>query len=194
MIKRAKKKGFDKDRIPEGGMALSYARYDSPVGPLTAVASGRAVLSVSFVDNPHDLRGALEAGLGGEFSLSEDTRALAPLFRLLDDYFAGRAVDFSSIEARPYGTAFDKKVWKALQAIPSGEVRSYAEVAAAMGSPRAFRAVAGACARNRLPIIIPCHRVVRSDGGLGGWSGGGGPSVKKMLLAIEGACMARRKS
>jgi methylated-DNA-[protein]-cysteine S-methyltransferase len=175
-------------------VALSYARYDSPVGPLMAVAGGKAVLAISFVDNHDDLKGPLAASLGTGFSLYEDTRALAPLFRLLDEYFSGHAVDFSSIEARPSGTAFDQKVWKALRAIPSGEVRSYAEVATAIGSPRAFRAVAGACARNRLPIIIPCHRVVRSDGGLGGWSGGGGPGVKKMLLAIEEPGQTRQKS
>ncbi len=175
-------------------LVLSYARYDSPLGPLSAVAWGRALLALTFSDDPEGLRAVLGLPGGAPFSLREDITPLTPLFALLDEYFSGRPVDFSSLELRPSGTAFDRMVWDALRAIPRGEVRSYAEVAAAVGRPRAFRAAAGACARNRLPIIIPCHRVVRSDGGLGGWSGGGGLDLKRRLLAMEGAGPARQKS
>ncbi|MCZ0942750.1 MAG: methylated-DNA--[protein]-cysteine S-methyltransferase, partial [Gammaproteobacteria bacterium] len=83
----------------------------------------------------------------------------------------------------PTGTAFQRKVLEALQAIPYGETRSYKEVAAAIGKPRAVRAVGAANGRNPIPIIIPCHRVIGSDGSLTGF--GGGLEVKRALLALE---------
>jgi len=83
-------------------------------------------------------------------------------------------------------TAFQLKVWKYLQSIPPGAVQSYAEVASAIGNPTAARAVAGACAANRVAIVIPCHRVL-AKGGLGGYSGAGGLDTKQALLRLEGA-------
>jgi len=83
------------------------------------------------------------------------------------------------------GTAFQKKVWNELKRIPTGETRTYKEVAKAIGAPRAARAVANACASNPHPIVIPCHRVIRSDGKLGGYSGPGGTKQKKRLLEQE---------
>jgi O-6-methylguanine DNA methyltransferase len=81
------------------------------------------------------------------------------------------------------GTSFEKKVWSALKKIPYGKKRSYKEVAEAVGHPRAFRAVGNANGSNSIPLIIPCHRVIESDGGLGGF--GHGLKVKKQLLALE---------
>ena len=83
------------------------------------------------------------------------------------------------------GTAIQKKVWNELKRIPTGETRTYKEIAKTIGSPRAARAVANACASNPHPIVIPCHRVVRSDGKLGGYSGPGGTEQKKRLLEQE---------
>ena len=83
------------------------------------------------------------------------------------------------------GTAFQKKVWDALMRIPRGETRSYAEVAAQLGAPNAARAVAGACARNRIAVLVPCHRVVRGDGSAGGYRWG--LPLKRRLLQREGA-------
>jgi len=83
------------------------------------------------------------------------------------------------------GTAFQKKVWNELKRIPTGETRTYKEVAKAIGAPKASRAVANACASNPHPIVIPCHRVIRSDGKLGGYSGPGGTKQKKRLLEQE---------
>ncbi|HJL54826.1 MAG: methylated-DNA--[protein]-cysteine S-methyltransferase [Candidatus Thalassarchaeaceae archaeon] len=84
------------------------------------------------------------------------------------------------------GTEFQIKVWMELMKIPTGETRSYKEVAEAIGHPNSSRAVANACASNPHPVIIPCHRVIRSDGGLGGYSGGGGMETKLGLLNSEG--------
>lgn len=88
------------------------------------------------------------------------------------------------------GTPFQKKVWKVLQTIPSGETRSYAWVAKKMGKPKAVRAVANACGANPLPVIVPCHRVIRSDGTLGGFTGG--IAKKKKLLRKEAYNFRRR--
>ena len=83
------------------------------------------------------------------------------------------------------GSEFELKVWEQLQNIPRGETRSYKQIAASIGQPNAFRAVANACAKNPYPIKIPCHRVIRSDGKIGGYSGWGGIKTKKLLLEKE---------
>ena len=83
------------------------------------------------------------------------------------------------------GTKFELKVWDQLQRIPKGETRTYKEIAISIGFPDASRAVANACAKNPYPIKIPCHRVIRSDGKLGGYSGDGGIKTKKLLLEKE---------
>ena len=84
------------------------------------------------------------------------------------------------------GTYFQKKVWEEITKIPRGEVRTYKEIAFAIGRPNSARAVANACGKNPRPIEIPCHRVIRSDGHLGGYSGKGGVSTKRKLLKKEG--------
>ena len=83
------------------------------------------------------------------------------------------------------GTSFQVRVWKELQKIPKGETRTYKEVAINLGSPKAARAVANACGKNPYPIIVPCHRVIRSDGSIGGYSAPGGIKRKKELLEEE---------
>ncbi len=83
-------------------------------------------------------------------------------------------------------TKFQRKVWKYLTKIPSGEVKTYAQVAKAIGKPLAVRAVANAIGKNPFPVSIPCHRVIRSDGSLGGYSGKGGVKMKRILLKKEG--------
>ncbi len=83
------------------------------------------------------------------------------------------------------GTDFQNKVWKELKKIPKGETRTYKQIALNIGHPKASRAVANACGKNPYPIEIPCHRVIRSDGGLGGYSGVGGIKTKKKLLKME---------
>ncbi len=89
------------------------------------------------------------------------------------------------------GTEFQERVWEEIRKIPLGEVRTYKEIAVAIGRPNSARAVANACGKNPRPIEIPCHRVIRSDGHLGGYSGKGGPSTKRKLLKREGISLNR---
>ena len=88
-------------------------------------------------------------------------------------------------------TEFQKKVWKAIDKIPSGHTITYKQLAESIGKPNAYRAVANACGKNPTPIKIPCHRVIRSDGSLGGYSGKGGISTKRKLLKREGISLNR---
>lgn len=89
------------------------------------------------------------------------------------------------------GTPFQQKVWDAISKIPKGKVRTYSQLAEDLGKPSAFRAVASACGKNPNLIVVPCHRVVRTDGGLGGYSGPGGLEAKKKLLKLEGVDLER---
>lgn len=109
--------------------------------------------------------------------------APATLARQLQAYLAGRPVRFRFRLDPSAGTAFQQQVWRALLKIPRGQTRSYAWVARQIGRPRAVRAVANACGANPAPILVPCHRVIASDGSLGGF--GGGLAMKKKLLALE---------
>jgi len=112
---------------------------------------------------------------------------LAPRLRAVADALAGnRARGSGAVPVDLIGTAFQKRVWDALMKIPAGETRSYAELAAALDAPKAARAVASACAHNRVAIIVPCHRVIRGDGSLGGYRWG--LALKQQLLGREVVC------
>ena len=89
-----------------------------------------------------------------------------------------------------FGTSFQISVWKQISIIPAGQTITYSEIAKSIGKPKSFRAVANACGQNPFPLIIPCHRVVRSDGGLGGYSGDGG--IKKKLALLESEKLSRK--
>jgi methylated-DNA-[protein]-cysteine S-methyltransferase len=104
--------------------------------------------------------------------------------RRLRDYFEGRAVDFPDELDLGGATFFQRKVWQAARLIPRGETRSYAWLAGRIGQPGAARAVGQALGRNPLPVVVPCHRVLAADGGLGGFSGG--LDMKRLLLGLEG--------
>lgn len=110
--------------------------------------------------------------------------APAKLARQLETYLAGKNVKFGARLDLSAGTPFQQKVWRALLSIPRGETRSYAWIAKKIGNPKAVRAVGSACGANPVPIIVPCHRAIASDGSLGGF--GGGLALKKDLLALEG--------
>ena len=113
----------------------------------------------------------------------ESPASFTTLFMIFDEYFRGKAVEFN-VPLSLKGSSFDLAVWKALQKIPWGSALSYGEVAASIGRPQAARAVGGACGRNPVPIIIPCHRVLASNALVGGFSGG--INIKKALLGLEG--------
>ena len=141
---------------------------DSPLGPLALEARD----------------GALTALRWGRARREDDSNLLARAAADLAAYFAGELRDFD-LPVAPEGTEHDRKVWRAMQAIPPGETRAYGEIARAIGS--AAQAVGNACGRNPIPIVIPCHRIVGANGALGGYSGQGGAKTKRFLLGLEGA-------
>ena len=150
----------------------------SPFGPLTLLASANGLAAVLFRPPPKFER----AGWDGAGDLLADTR------RQLTEYFSGLRRRFAlSLDLR--GTPFQLRVWQALCDVPYGETISYTELARRVGNPAAARAVGLANARNPISIIVPCHRVVGSSGGLVGY--GGGLERKRFLLRLEGAASFR---
>lgn len=148
----------------------------TPLGPLTIVGSGTAIRAILW-----------QGDLGARVRITEPLEpGRGPLLdeaaRQLDEYFAGSRTRFT-VPLDPQGTPFQAKVWKELTAIPYGTAVSYREVATAIGRRDAVRAVAAANARNPISIIIPCHRVIGSDGRLTGYAGG--LAAKEWLLAHE---------
>ena len=141
--------------------------YDSPVGPMTLVQEGEALTRLDF-DVPSQPE--------------EATPLLLEACRQLREYFAGERKAFA-LPLAPAGTAFQKKVWAALREIPWGETRSYGDIARAIGKPTASRAVGMANGRNPLPVFIPCHRVIGTNGSITGYSGG--LEKKRFLLRLE---------
>jgi len=166
------------------GARIAYAIVDSPLGRLLVAATSRGVCFVSLGESD----AALEAALAEEFPLAEERRrdeaAIAPAVEALLDHLAGRTphVDLP-LDVR--ATAFQRRVWQELMAIPPGETRSYSEIAAALGLPKGQRAVGRACATNPVAIVIPCHRALRVDGDLAGYRWG--VAVKDKLLRREAA-------
>ena len=149
----------------------------SPIGGINIVAADQNNISHLFFteyfpfDEPQDL----------QIQYPVLTRAR----ELLDRYFAGEPLDVSEIPIRiDRGTSFQHKVWSSIQQIPYGELRSYKWIAEQIGKPKAVRAVGNAVGANPVSILIPCHRVIRSNGALGGY--GGGLERKRRLLALEG--------
>lgn len=156
--------------------ALIWCETQSPVGRLLLAGDGHALRFIHFQSGPHPRR------VPGEWRHSAAPFELA--IRELEEYFAGRRRTFA-VPLAPRGTAFQLEVWQALRAIPYGETVSYAELAARIGRADAARAVGLANGANPLPVIVPCHRVIGSDGSLTGF--GGGLSIKRALLELEGA-------
>lgn len=163
---------------------VTYRTVDSPVGSLLVAATRHGVVRVAFEGEDHDrVLESLGTTIGPRILRGGDR--LDVLARELDDYFAGRRHAFDVPLDLRLARGFRRAVLQHLEEIPYGSTESYAEVAVAAGSPRAVRAVGSACATNPLPIVIPCHRVLRSDGSLGGYLGG--LPAKQRLLALEAA-------
>ncbi len=162
------------------GVSLLWAVTPSAVGLIIAVASQEGLCAARIGLD----RQALVAEVAREFPLAtlrEDEMALRDVLVALRALALGDAAPALPVDVR--GTAFQARVWQALRQIPQGETRSYSEVAATVGKPRAVRAVASACANNPVALAIPCHRVIRSDGGLAGYAWG--LEVKQALLEVE---------
>jgi AraC family transcriptional regulator, regulatory protein of adaptative response / methylated-DNA-[protein]-cysteine methyltransferase len=168
---------------------ISYAAVESPVGPMMLGATDRGVCFIRFGDSP----GELLESLRQEYPAAELQAMTTPYpdqfaawVKALCAHLAGRQPHLDlPLDVR--ATAFQMKVWRYLRRIPYGEVQSYGEVAAGLGAPRAARAVARACAANPVAIVIPCHRVIRGDGGIGGYRWG----VGRKRLLIERECGPR---
>ncbi len=164
--------------------ALFAAWLDTPLGPMMAVADEHAVHLLEFVDRRGLEREIERLRLKQKAGIAPGrTAPIVQIERELADYFAGRSTTFKTPLARSSGSLFQNAVWDALLTIPPGETWSYAQLARAVGSPRAVRAVGTANGANPLAIVIPCHRVINANGELGGY--GGGLPRKRWLLEHE---------
>jgi AraC family transcriptional regulator of adaptative response/methylated-DNA-[protein]-cysteine methyltransferase len=160
------------------GETIRWTTFDSPVGPMLIAATAKGICRLTFNDNVESLH-----RLFPNAEIVEDKAGMQPL---VDGALTAieRPAATPELPIDVAGTAFQEKVWQQLRKIPLGETRSYADIAAAIGQPGAVRAVGTANGDNHVSILIPCHRVIRSDGSLGGY--GGGLPNKRKLLEAEG--------
>jgi methylated-DNA-[protein]-cysteine S-methyltransferase len=171
------------DGSPETASRIQWDVMASPLGALYMALSDGGLCRVDF--------GVGEAAFLRKLDplarTEQNKEALAPIARQLGEYFAGARSCFDLALDLSRLTPFQRRVLEATQRIPAGAVWTYGRLARAIGRPKASRAVGQALRRNPVPIVIPCHRVVASDGSLGGYSGGGGLASKRWLLRFEGA-------
>jgi methylated-DNA-[protein]-cysteine S-methyltransferase len=170
-----------------GLLDVAYGTLDSPVGKLLVAATHRGVVRIAYMDAADEE--AVLADLAARVSprVLAAPRKLDEPRRELDEYFAGRRRRFDFGLDWRLTQGFGRRVLKATARIPYGSVSTYKRVASAAGSPRGSRAAGNALGSNPLPIIVPCHRVLHSGGGLGGYTGG--VERKRLLLGVEGAAM-----
>jgi methylated-DNA-[protein]-cysteine S-methyltransferase len=158
---------------------------DSPIGKLKLVANGSRLSAILWEhDKPNRVR-------LGPMSEEENNPILAETERQLNEYFAGKRNCFE-LELDFTGTEFQKRVWEALLTIPFGETRSYSEIAAQIGNPKAVRAVGAANGKNPISIVAPCHRVIGTSGDLTGFAGG--LKAKESLLTLESSDALQTKN
>jgi len=153
-----------------------FQLVDTPIGTLRLVSDGESITKIEFPEQfqPDD---------GGT---KTNDAALTACATQLTEYFSGQRNQFT-LPLNAGGTDFQQEVWAALSKIPFGELRSYSDIAVAIGRPKAVRAVGAANGRNPLPIVVPCHRVIGSNGSLTGFAGG--LAMKTQLLKLEGALL-----
>jgi methylated-DNA-[protein]-cysteine S-methyltransferase len=163
---------------------VAYRTLDSPVGLLLLAATTTGLVRVAFASEGED---AVLQALADRVSprVLQAPARLDPAARQLEEYFAGRRRSFELPVDLRLSDGYRRKVLQHLREITFGRTESYTAVAAATGRPRAVRAVGSACASNPIPVVVPCHRVLRSDGSLGGYRGG--LAAKRVLLDLEAA-------
>lgn len=161
---------------PKTQKPCHYQLLDTPIGSLRLVSDGAALTKIEFPQQ--------HSACSGETETTDP--ALSACAAQLTEYFAGERQAFN-LPLNAGGTIFQNEVWSALADIPFGELRSYSDIATAIGRPKAVRAVGAANGRNPLPIIVPCHRVIGSNGSLTGFAGG--IPLKTKLLELEGALL-----
>ena len=167
-----------------GILDVAYATVPSPLGDLLLAATERGLVRVAFAGEDHDaVLQALAERIGPRILSSP--RRLENAARQLDEYFSGHRRRFDLPLDRSLSKGFRLTVLEHLSEIGFGRTESYAQVARLVGNPNAVRAVGSACATNPLPVVVPCHRVLRTDGSLGGYLGG--LEAKTTLLALEAA-------
>ena len=172
------------DAQADGVLDVAYCTIDSPVGSLLLAATELGVVRVAYDSEDH---AAVLQALSDRISprvLNAPAR-LDPIRHELDEYFSGRLRTFEAPLDWRLSSGFRRTVLTHLSDIGYGNTATYAAVAQLAGNPKAVRAVGTACATNPLPVVVPCHRVLRSDGSLGGYLGG--PEAKRTLLALEAA-------
>ncbi|WP_240629948.1 methylated-DNA--[protein]-cysteine S-methyltransferase [Specibacter cremeus] len=163
---------------------LDYTTLDTPIGPLLLAATAKGLVRVAFECEDFDtVLDTLATRLGAPAVHTPDRLDAAA--RQVAEYFAGTRAAFELPLDFALSTGFRQAVQQHLTLIPYGRTRTYTDVAAGVGHPRAMRAVGSACATNPLPVVVPCHRVLRTDGSLGGYLGG--LDAKAALLALEAA-------
>ncbi|AXG14468.1 methylated-DNA--[protein]-cysteine S-methyltransferase [Intrasporangium calvum] len=168
----------------EHGLDVLYRVVDSPLGPLLLAATEAGLVRVAYAAQDHDaVLSDLADRIGSR--ILRTGSGLDEVARQLDAFFTGALVSVEVPLDLRLATGFRRQVLEHLRHIPAGQTETYAEVARGAGSPRAVRAVGTACATNPVPIVVPCHRVVRTDGSLGGYLGGA--EAKAWLLAREAA-------
>jgi methylated-DNA-[protein]-cysteine S-methyltransferase len=167
----------------EGLIDVAYAMSDSPFGPLLLAATPRGLVKLSLPG--HDPEEALE-DLAARISprVLEAPARLDDARRELDLYFEGKLTEFGLPLDWQLSRDFRRRALRAIDRIPYGKTRSYTEIARSAGNERAVRAAGTACGANPIPIVVPCHRVLRTSGALGGY--GGGLPMKEALLELEG--------
>jgi methylated-DNA-[protein]-cysteine S-methyltransferase len=160
---------------------LAFGRLPSPIGMLTVFTHGEALCAVRFAEDGAEVPGELRRRFGGPFEETPDPAGVLSRFRA---YFGGEVDALDAIAVEPAGTPFQQRAWSALRQVRAGTTISYSGLAARMDAPQAVRAVGAANARNPIPLVIPCHRVIGADGSLTGY--GGGLERKRWLLEHEG--------
>jgi AraC family transcriptional regulator, regulatory protein of adaptative response / methylated-DNA-[protein]-cysteine methyltransferase len=161
------------------GQRISYCCFSSPLGTVLVAATGKGVCSVKLGNDA----AWLERLLGEEFSEARiEEKPMPEVKKAILDFLAGEA-KLARVPLDIRGTVFQRRVWEELRRIPRGQTRTYRDIARAVGAPAAVRAVGSACGANPVALVVPCHRAVRTDGGLGGYAWGLGR--KKKLLALE---------
>jgi len=164
-------------------MSIRYTTTDSASGRLLLAATERGIAAVILGDDDKELDNWMRSHFQSE-SIERDDEGLRNLVTPVLDAVAGKRSP-EELPLDPRGSEFQHQVWKELRRIPSGQTRTYSQIAENIGRPAAVRAVARACATNPIAVIVPCHRVIRRDGTLGGYAGG--LERKKQLLAREAA-------
>jgi methylated-DNA-[protein]-cysteine S-methyltransferase len=169
----------------QGLVDVSYAIEPSPLGDLLVAVTPRGLIRLAYGANEHEDDVLEELSRRVSPRMLEAPAALDEVRRELDEYFTGKRTEFDLPVDWRLHDGFSRRVLRATARIPYGELLTYRQVAAKAGSPRASRAAGNALGSNRIPIVVPCHRVVRTGGTLGGYTGG--VERKQFLLGLEGA-------